>query len=304
MNPAAIHAVVVSYNPDPPTLLALLARLAPQVTRIWLMDNASDNFFLVQNRLPNQVHLCRHLRNEGVALSYNRAIALARADGASHVVLFDQDSLPDQTMVMHLAQAMAQLSTAECPVAAVGPSYRDIKGSCGFFVRIGRFRLEHVYPKPGDEAVAVDHLISSGCLINIQVIDVIGGFAEELFIDYVDTEWCLRARRRGYALFGVSSAQMYHDLGDRLLRIWGRTIMLHSPLRHYYLMRNGIWLLKQPWVGWHWRLIDTIRLAKVFCALALFAPDRWRHIQAMISGVTDGLLGRMGARKPPNLTAA
>jgi rhamnosyltransferase len=125
-------------------------------------------------------------------------------------------------------------------------------------------------------------------------LDDVGGFEEKLFIDYVDTEWCLRARQKGYYLQGVASAHMEHNLGDSYLKVFSKNIPMHSPLRHYYLMRNGIWLMRQPWVGWHWRFLDCIRLFKIFIAFSLFAGEKQQRVKMMLLGVIDAIRGRMG----------
>ena len=109
----------------------------------------------------------------------------------------------------------------------------------------------------------VDHLSSSGCLIAMDALAEVGGMEDRLFIDYVDTEWCLRAIYKGYSLFGVGSACMQHDLGDAFVNLFSRTVPVHSSLRYYYLIRNGLWLLRQPWVSSAWKIMDTRRFTLI-----------------------------------------
>ena len=218
-------------------------------------------------------------------------VGRARAEGASHVLLFDQDSAPDADMIACLRDGVGRWSGAA--LAAIGPIYTDVKGGEGFFVKKKWLGLERIYSGSGD-LLCVDHLISSGTLIPMKVMDDVGGFRSELFIDYVDTEWCLRARSRGYAVVGSFSAHMKHDLGDVFIHVMGREVPLHSPLRNYYMLRNGVWLIRQPWVGWQWRFIDSIRLFKTFLVFAFFHPQRGESIRMMMAGLMDALRGRMG----------
>jgi rhamnosyltransferase len=44
------------------------------------------------------------------------------------------------------------------------------------------------------------------------VLDVVGGMNDSLFIDYVDIEWCLRAKNLGYEILGCYRALMNHYL--------------------------------------------------------------------------------------------
>ncbi len=64
------------------------------------------------------------------------------------------------------------------------------------------------------------------------VFSDVGLMREEFFVDYVDTEWELRAKTFGLEIYGVFSAQMRHHLGVRPLFFWGK-IPVHAPNRFY-----------------------------------------------------------------------
>src|SRR5690606_10075289 len=104
--------------------------------------------------------------------------------------------------------------------------------------------------------VEVDYVIASGCLIPFDVIETVGGMQEELFIDYVDIEWGLRAQHQGLQSLGVCAAVMQHQLGEKPIRFRGRLIPVHSPLRHYYHFRNAVWLYRQSWLRKDWKTVD------------------------------------------------
>jgi len=70
----------------------------------------------------------------------------------------------------------------------------------------------------------------------------VGLMDEDLFIDHVDSEWCFRAKAKGFQLFGVGGAAMTHALGERRKEIWflrRRIVTLHKPFRYYYIFRVG-----------------------------------------------------------------
>jgi rhamnosyltransferase len=122
----------------------------------------------------------------------------------------------------------------------------------------------------------------------------VGCFREDLFIDYVDVEWYLRTTQKGYSLWGVCAATMQHDLGDEPISLFGRTVFAHSPLRHYYLVRNAIALYRSPAISLRWKWSDAIRLTKKSIFYMLFASPRREHIRMMAKGLRDGLAGQMG----------
>ena len=153
-------------------------------------------------------------------------------------------------------------------------------------------------PCPCADAVAeVDYLIASGCLIPISTLDVAGDMNEQLFIDYVDIEWGLRAAYRGFQSYGACAARMHHDLGDEPIMFLGRSIPLHSPVRHYYHFRNAVWLYRQPWLKLHWKLADAWRLVLKYGFYTIFAKPRHLHWWMMTRGIWDGVRNRMGALK-------
>jgi rhamnosyltransferase len=129
---------------------------------------------------------------------------------------------------------------------------------------------------------------------------------EDYFIDYVDTEWCHRARAAGYRLFGTSRARMGHHLGDDMFRVWylrWRPFNAYSPLRLYYRFRNFVLLMKCGYVPMAWKLRASWYWLGNLYAYALFSPSRLRNLRFIGKGLLDGLLGRGGridrARRAP-----
>jgi len=180
-------------------------------------------------------------------------------------------------------------------VAAVGPCYLDERqNNPPPFIRFKGLKLERQIYTEENPVVEVDYLIASGCLISVPAIAAVGGMREELFIDYVDIEWGLRARYSGYKLFGSFAALMSHSLGDEPIGFFGKKFPARSPLRHYYLFRNAVWLYTQPWPPLNWKLIDAWRLILKFGFYALFAAPRLQQLKMMSLGLWHGLRGKAG----------
>src|SRR5665648_984549 len=88
------------------------------------------------------------------------------------------------------------------------------------------------------------------------VLDEVGPMNEAWFIDHIDLEWGLRARRAGHSLYGVVGARLTHSLGDRTQRIPGRErdVHIHSPERNYYMARNTVLLVRSGLMTTWWKL--------------------------------------------------
>lgn len=289
-----ILAAIVTYHPDIDHLRALVASISPQVHRVIIIDNNSNASLPIELGVTPEPQWQINSQNLGLATAYNFAINIAKEESATHLLLLDQDSLPAADMVSKLLQAMGKMAYEKLTIAAAGPNYADIKGNyLSPFVKMQGLRLVRVNCEI-DEIAELDHLISSGSLIDMRAFEEIGGFSDFLFIDYVDTEWCLRARHAHLQLLGVGNAYMSHNIGDTSINIFGRQVLIHSPLRLYYQFRNQIWLIRRPWVSWQWRIIDGIRLFKLFIVFGLFVPGRIKNISFILRGIFHGLTSRMG----------
>jgi len=291
----SIVAIIVTYHPEESEIIQLLRAIESQVSHVVIVDNGSPESVgqVIRQHIPGNGLFISKGYNSGTAGAINTGILEAEKLTASHIVLFDQDACPEPDMVQKLISAMNK-KKVECKVAAVGPKYSDVKGEhASPFVKLRGLKLCRVDCNE-DEVVAVDHLISSGCLISMEALGEVGGMEESLFIDYVDTEWCLRAIYQGYSLFGVCSAHMQHDLGDDFVSLFGRTITVRSSLRYYYLIRNGLWLLRQPWVPSAWRVMDACRLVLIYIVYSVFVGTKLMNWKMMTTGIWDGMTGKMG----------
>ncbi|MBD8873270.1 glycosyltransferase family 2 protein [Rhodanobacter sp. DHB23] len=300
--PAAVTvcAVIVSYRPEPAALRRLVDGMMPQVGAVVLVDNAGDDGWqldLGRRLAVGDGELLGLSHNVGLAAAQNIGIEWARSHGYRHVLLLDQDSEPGGGMVAALMSALLALSSAG-RVAAVGPRFQDLRENRDApFVRIGFPLSRKLWCESAMQSIPCDFLISSGSLIPMEVLDRVGPMDEGLFIDNVDMEWSFRARARGYALYGVCAALMQHRLGDarRQLPFGVGQIVVHGPVRLYYMMRNRLRLYRMPHVPRIWIAQDLPRvLVKLFLFGTLIGP-RWRNLRCMLRGLWDGLCGMEGA---------
>lgn len=299
--PAKVHAVVVTFNPERDVLLREFALLVPQVDKIWLVDNASAQSLAAWvSGLPcaEKLTLVQMSVNLGLGAAQNAGIQLAFAADASHVLILDQDSEPMPDMVDRLLAASDCLQSAGVRVAAVAPVYVDkVTGTRSGFVRLGWFDYKKQFVTPDQGPVEADFVISSGSLIPMGALDEIGLIDEDLFIDHVDTEWCLRALSKGFRLFGIPSAQMFHSLGNKRKRVWvlrWRNVPYHSPFRYYYMLRNGVLLQKRPYIPWKWRIGEFMRHWQMLLFFGFWGEGSFERLAMMLRGLRDGYKGIYG----------
>ncbi|WP_432217391.1 glycosyltransferase family 2 protein [Pseudomonas kribbensis] len=300
----SVCAVIITFFPDLGNLRNLVESLSAQVDSIVIVDNgSSDSMELFASKLSieNKPVVLGLGENLGIGHAQNVGIEYAKTSGAAYVVLFDQDSCPEKNMVVKLLSAARELESSGVPLAAVAPGYKDFDGGrLSSFVRIGYFGFSRIDCAPDSKVVEADFLISSGSLIPLSAIAKVGGVDASLFIDHVDTEWCMRAKSMGLKLFGVNDAIMLHSLGDRRARFWflrWRTVPYHSPFRYYYMFRNSILLQKRSYMPLRWKIADLVRCLRALVFFGIFSSDRMACVKMMLRGTRDGIAGITGKMK-------
>ena len=299
MNTPKVIAIVVALNPQENELRALLEAVVPQVQQIIVIDNGSDLGTLDWMKgfisdLPIEMHTLH--QNYGVATAQNKGIALAKEYGAQYVLLLDDDSIPPPEMVSTLLLVTLDKEAAGIKVGSVGPAYQDLTYATSHksFVDLDNFSLIYHDIHGPEKIVSVAYTISSGSLISMATLDAVGPMKDELFVDYVDIEWGLRARHLGFQSFGVCNVLMVHQLGYFTRVIMGKSFRFHNPLRHYYQFRNAIWLYRQPYLSTSNKIGELYRLFLRFAACAVLAKERQHNLQMMLRGVAHGITGKLG----------
>ncbi len=316
----AVAALVITHRPRLDVLRTLLAALPGRVAQIWVVDDASPAetqaeiarlaAAMMETAAETALETAAETETEaatktaggflplaenvGIATAINRGAEAARAAGATHFLLLDQDSLPAPDMVERLLAAEALALARGIRPAAVGPAPQD-GGRDLPFVRFRFLAPPRALTPDADGCCAADFLVSSGMLIRACIFDAIGGMDETLFIDNVDLEWCFRAQAAGFATLGVFAARLAHQVGDSRIRLpGGIDIARHGPARLYYMMRNRVRLYRRPYAPRRWIAQDVPRLAGKFLIFSLWAAPRGRNALAMLRGLADGIRNRSG----------
>ncbi|WP_434997428.1 glycosyltransferase family 2 protein [Vibrio scophthalmi] len=270
--------------------------LSSQVIEIYIIDNASSAC-LGLNQL--NVTLTVLPENMGIAHAQNVGIKQALADGFTDFVLFDQDSQPSKTMISDLLQARRQACDDGLRVAAVGPVHIDQDSlTNSIFISTQHGIIEKIeVPEPQYSEVtyaSCDFLIASGCLMSKTALDIVGYMEDDLFIDCVDIEWGFRANSRGLCCIAAFDAKMYHKIGEAPLKVFGRDVTTHSPLRHYYFYRNFYRLLKRSYVPSCWKKYTLVKSFLQAVIFTLFLKPRFQNFKCIMKGVFHGIINRGG----------
>lgn len=295
MSEYKVFCVIVTYRPDAEHLQRVLASITRQTSHVVLVDNTPGQQEALAG--PEGVQRVTLGDNIGIAAAQNIGIRTALEQGADAVWLSDQDTVYPPQFLIDMLAALQACHAQGIPLGALAPSYFDTnKGSVQAFVRHAPF-TQFFLPQPGLHLVS--HAIASGTLIPARALQEIGLMQENLFIDWVDLEWCWRAKNlHGYHTFCTGDVVIEHTMGDSSVYFRGKKVSIRTPIRHYYMVRNAIH------IALHSQAATTpIRFEIFVKALAwtlvfpLIAPsDKRQHLLATLTGLWDGLCNRMGQK--------
>lgn len=271
-------AVVTTYHPEP-GLGQRLRRLEGQCRAVIIVDNGSADAASLAADVRSFltfVTIIENGANLGLARALNQGLAAAADARASWVLMLDQDSVVIGDIVTAAAEAIR--SAGLMAVAAVGA---------------GRCQPGLTHKTDMGDSRPAPIVITSGMLLSLAAFQRIGPFREDFFVDYVDIEWCLRARQEGYAILQSVTPTLEHEIGDPIRRKFlGHTLTAtnHSTGRRRDITRNRmkVWrryVRREP----RYVLGDVIAFAKEAAKICVLEDRPLAKMAAIGSGIADAI---------------
>jgi rhamnosyltransferase len=305
---SSVASVTTAYNcaPDLARHVNALLRQERRLQEIIVVDNAStdETSSLLAARYP-QVTVLRMPDNLGTggALAAGLTYA-AREKKHDWIWMFDQDSVPAPDALALMLQGAQRFdgNSSEVGILAALPVDRHMENSSSPWLwRDG-------FVKPSAEILAhpvlfADLVITSGAMVRRTVVEKIGLPRSDFFIDFVDYEYCLRARSHGYKIAVITRAKLFHEIGkSHKVRFLGRRYhwSQHRPFREYYMSRNlaySVWWLYPSMAAKASVLRHLMRHA---AGVLLFGSEKLACLKKMVQGFSDGRRASLGVRFRPD----
>jgi len=284
-----IDCVIVIYKYKYYELLGAIASIKSQVRDVYVINNGGAEACLS----AGNVHEVLLANNHGIGKGLNVGIAMALEKGANYVVISDQDTLYPGDYVEKLLKCYEAMGIS---IAAVGPMIFDRRKDSYRPIMVTKFRS--VNRNEGIECLHVAHTMSSGMMLDAKAIETVGLMREDLFIDYVDYEWCWRAQSRGFSIIISSDTAVDHVLGDRMMVVFGRKYILRNPTRYYYTIRNGLYLVVgSGLLKWHEQVLMMRTVAIMIAGILLFDKSKSKNVKMICLAIIDGLRKKLGERQ-------
>jgi len=278
-----IAGVVILYYPDQIVIENIYTYLN-SVDKLYIIDNSEIPSKVLTDKLKSfsNIIYIHDGENKGIAERLNVSSNLAINDGFEWLLTMDQDSSFEKGAFLDYLNCINFFDKKE-HVSMFGINY-----------------VEKVNQSVFCNPIKVNHLITSGSVLNLRLINLIGGFDEKLFIDEVDFEYCLRSLSKGFSIVQFANIFLNHNLGRKsthrsfkTTRLTSRT--LHSPLRMYYMTRNFLYVqhIYQKQFSEEIRLRRKILLNR-FKNNVLYNKKRFNVMKNIIIGAWDFRKKRMG----------
>lgn len=271
-----ICAGIVTYNPDISLLSKNIGAIIPQVEKVFLVDNGSNNYAKIENSFieKGNISLIANEGNKGIACALNQLCKAADEEKFDYIVTLDQDSVCDEKCVSSLQTKIANDIGIVCP--RIDFIYAD----------------DFTISTTSEDGKEIEACITSGSLTSLNAWKEVNGFDEWMFIDHVDDDFCMRLRLAGYHIVRSNTAVLYQKAGEMLYRklLFGRRLRLfgYSPFRVYYITRNTIYYIRK-----YWNKIDKIKEIGKFTyssgRMFLFEKNRFNVFPSFVRGISDGL---------------
>jgi rhamnosyltransferase len=231
MDGIKIAAVVILYHPGK-SLSDNVNLMAEQVDKLFLVNNSETELMkgIYDDSFSEKIECINLYKNLGVAAALNLAADNAIKQGFIYLLTLDQDSSVKPDLIKNFIHYIKTNNFIRIGILAPNYIYKD-------YLEKGKKNFDH----------PVQLTMTSGSLLNLDAYKKVGPFLEKLFIDYVDFEYCLRLRKKGFTIIKVHNANIYHNLGsiqERNFLFRKISITDHSPLRLFYRTRNRFYVYK------------------------------------------------------------
>lgn len=305
-----VVAGIVTYNPDIERLTENIRAIIEQIENIVIVDNGSENLEEIKSCCEKNcnsecIHILALGENKGIAYALNRIVEQSMEIGGEWTLTLDQDSVIPGNM---MDEYMKYLNSEQyhSKVAMLVPKIWD---------RVMQTDISD-QKDVEDDYVQVETAITSGTLMENSIWKQLGGFTEELFIDYVDFDYCMKVKLSNYSIIKVNSVKLLHELGNAtevklfefLVKFTRKNTSLnklftmfrytsnHSAERLYYVTRNQYWYMDK-----YKAYIDVKKMKKSmrieWIIKLLSEKEKVKKYKSIKEGIRDGKELKLGPRR-------
>lgn len=321
-----VTIIILNWNGKIDTLECLesVNKLNHKNIEIIIVDNCStdDSVQFIKDKYPRTMIL-KNNSNLGFSGGNNVGIDYALRTNTYSILLLNNDTIVNPDLLDKLLQASNALSD-DC---IFGPKIYFFNDPTRIWFAGGKWvanklKFIHIGSNQLDgpeysNCCETDYITGCALFAKAEIFKSVGLLDDDFFLTYEETDWCYRAKSKGYKCYFVPEAKLWHKVS---VSFGGN----QSPLRNYFMTRNKmLWGRKHLNFSLRLRLhseaINTIfsiliprfifrkgnamTIKNIYWALSTWLNAVKRHLSspnniAILQGYLDYYLGRFGDCPP------
>lgn len=263
MNNKLLYVIILNYNGGEDTIRCIESVRKSNYNRfkILVVDNGSEDasHFLL-GKMFTDIEILQSGKNLGYAGGNNIGIEYALKRGAEYICLLNNDVVIAQDMLSILVENLQEddkkvvgpaiLFWNEERVYSTGAIINFWKGTAKFI------NFEQSYRDIEKKPISCDYLEGTCLMFSERTLREVGMMPEEYFMYFEETEWCCKAKKKGYDVVCIPLAKLWHKGSASVNKIEGFKAYYENRNRVLFEKRNAPTI--QKIFFYHYLVLQTI----------------------------------------------
>jgi len=263
--------------------------------KVYVIDDSGKNYISKQTKEEFPwVTFYVNKKNEGVPYSFNWGMKQGfEVDGANYCVLLNDDL---EFIDKYWLHKLVTVIESDEKIGLVAPKMMNPDGSMQYFyknnkIQFAQFKNNIEETEETFKIVELNELVGTCCLFSKRVYNEIGGWDMTFSPIYgEDTDWSIRARKKGFKQMYVGNTKVIHYGGASSEILF----KLGNEGKWYLQKSHGI---RNEWLNFSINRI--IRLTIIHFASALFSKHPFKKLKLLFKAYDENfeLLSEIRAKR-------
>lgn len=228
-----VSFIILNYNSATDTIELANSLSSMNLTKanIIVVDNQStdDSADQLRRNLSEGVELLETGYNGGYAFGNNAGIKRAAELQSDFVMIMNSDVRIEKETFESLREYMSMHS--ECAIASPALKIPNRPIDYGRTIYLGRVHFSKlIEPNNLEKPIDVDSIIGACFMVRMRAIDQVGMIPEPYFLNFEETEWCLKFKQAGFQVQCLPYLFAVHKTHGSIGKI--------SGIQSYFMKRN------------------------------------------------------------------
>lgn len=280
--------ILVDNNSKKESLLNILNYLKRTETKFSLL-NVDES--IKCDISEDEIIVLKNSRNSGFAGGNNIGIKFAIENNASYIWLLNNDTVVESNtlyeMIRYARQYDAGIIGSKILYYYNKKLIQNIGGWLNFktFILGNGFGNNAIDDGQYDKAIEPDYINGASMLIKRDVLEKNGLFDEKYFLYWEETDYCIRAKKRGFKMLYCPLARVYHKDGATTKKV--------NKLSLYYYTRNALYFYKKNYKQYFYAIYYLGYIYKILKRLLRLDFQSIKYINKAYKDYNKSIMGKM-----------